>query len=197
MTFTGRTRLDDQLILLLREQHHIRQFERDSDPACVVPRSLRGGSPLAALQARAAVGRTNVSAHEAEVKKMAKRLAKGGDDERTTKDRAAFVEALGRLPLPGDPADDFDPARALEARERLLSAPENVRAVLEALRGVSTPYAPWETVCEHLADVLAPDALRARWETKDPTAPPRAVWASALLEDAIAWCFDASASRVA
>lgn len=189
MTFTGRTRLDDQLILLLREQHHIRQFERDSDPSCVVPRFLRGGSPLAALQARAPVGRTDVSAHEHEVKRMARRLAKNGDDERTSQDRAALVEAIGRLPLPGDPADDYDPAQSLHARELLSQAPENVRAVLEALRGVSTPYAPWEAVCEHLADVLAPEGLRAAWKARDPDAPSREVWAGALLEDAIAWWF--------
>jgi hypothetical protein len=186
---SGRTRLDDHLIILLREQHHIRQFERDSDPSCVVPRFLRGGSPLAALQARAPVGRTDVSAHEHEVKRMARRLAKNGDDERTTKDRAALVAAIARQSLPGDPADDFDPMHTLAARQRLQEAPEDVRAVLEALRGVSTPYAPWEAVCEHLADVLAPEGLRAAWKARDPDAPSREVWAGALLEDAIAWWF--------
>lgn len=188
-TFSGRSHLDDQLILLLREQHHVRQFERDSDPSCVVPRCLCGGSPLATMQARAPVGRTDVSAHDAEVRKMSRRLAKNGDDERTAKDRAAFVEALGRQSLPGDPADDYDPAQSLHARERLSQAPEDVRAVLEALRSVSTPYAPWEAVCELLADVLAPEGLRAAWKARDPAAPSRAVWGGALLEDAIMWWF--------
>lgn len=192
MPLSGRTRLDDHLIILLREQHHIRQFERDSDPACVVPRVLRGSSPLAALQAHAPVGRTNVSAHDAEVRRMGKRLVKNGDDERTAKDRAALVDAIGRMPLPGDPADDYDPVQSLHARERLSQAPENVRAVLEALRGVSTPYAPWEAVCEHLADVLAPEVLRAAWEAQDPEVPSPAEWASAVLEDAIAWWFEAA-----
>jgi hypothetical protein len=135
------------------------------------------------------VGRTDVNAHDAEVRRMGKRLAKNGDDERTTKDRAALVAAIARQSLPGDPADDFDPMHTLAARQRLQEAPEDVRAVLEALRGVSTPYAPWEAVCEHLADVLAPEGLRAAWKARDPDAPSREVWAGALLEDAIAWWF--------
>lgn len=185
---------DDELILLLGDLATLRQFARDSSPAAVMPRSLRGGNPLAAWQS---VGEAN-DVHPAEVKRMARRLIRNGDDDRTTRDRRAFVEALAAEELPGDPAESYDPAYAQAIRARVNEAPEDVRAVLDVLCGVTVIYTPWEDVAVLVADALAPSELRDAWcrkQVRDVPSPE--VWGGAQLEDVVAWWGRSVEQRVA
>jgi len=178
----------ERLILVLRDLGHLRQLARDSDPACVVPRSMYGGNPLQSV-----VGREAPQIHDVELRRKLKRLLRLGDDEESAKARHAFVDAIERTRLPGDPADDFDPVAARAAEARLAGAPEPHRSVLAVMRSVMTSYELPEVVAARVADALAPEDLRACWAASDRDVPSPEVWGGALVEDALAWWFQEGA----
>lgn len=184
---------DDRLILLLRDLAALAELRRESRPSTVVPASMRGGSPLASMIAKASNSTTDAS--EGQVRRLATFLATSGAAS-ARQARAALVARIAEEPLPGDPAAAYDPEHAREVERRVAAAPTRIYAVLDALRHVPTPYDPHEAVCQRLADVLAPPELLEAWRRKDQDVPAPRVWAGALLDDALAWWFS-PARRVA
>lgn len=187
---------EDRLILLLRDLHSVRSLGRDNDPSSVAPRSLSGGSPLAAMIS----SRSNAAddASDAQTSHLW-HFIYTGESKNAKRVRAALLHRIAEESLPGDPAAEYDPARARVAHERLRDAPEPIRSVLRTLRHVPTPYDPWESVCVRLAESLAPDDLRLAWAPRKgakgsagrpPVAaevPTPAVWGEYVLLDALRW----------
>lgn len=185
-----------QLEQLLRELGWTRQLRRDDDPLSVVPRSMFGGSPLASMIARSnAVD--DASAHEVRLTwyRVTRSQGKVGHEA-----RGLLLAALAAQPLPGDPADSYDPEAAREALARYERAPEAVRPTLRLLRGVHVPYTPWEVVVEMVAD-LAPAEVRDGWAEESARGPgrprvdrarptvaqQRVAWGEHLLGEALRW----------
>ena len=185
-----------QLEQFLRELGWTRQLRRDDDPLSVVPRSMFGGSPLASMIARSNAP-DDASAHEVRLTwyRVTRSQGKVGNEA-----RGLLLAALAAQPLPGDPADSYDPDAAREAAARYDAAPEAVRPTLRLLRSIRVPYTPWEVVVEMVAD-LAPDEVRAGWVTETAQGPgrprvdrarptvaqQRAAWGEHLLGEALRW----------
>ena len=186
----------DQLEQLLRELGWLGQLHRDDDPLSVVPRSMFGGSPLASMIARSnAVD--DASAHEVRLTwyRVTRSQGKVGNEA-----RGLLLAALAAQPLPGDPADSYDPEAAREALVRYERAPEAVRPTLRLLRSIRVPYTPWEVVVEMVSE-LAPEEVRAGWSAEtergpgrprvDRTRPTvqqqREAWGEHLLGEALRW----------
>ena len=184
---------DDRLILLLRDLAALAELRRDSSPSAIVPRSMRGGSPLGSMISKSSNAPADAS--EAQVRRLTNYLLTG-HGQTATQVRGALLQRIAEEPLPGDPAAEYDPAHAQAVGRRIEGAPPRVRCVLDALRHVPSPYNPREAVCQRLADVLAPPELFEAWRRKDRDVPPSLVWAGALLDDALVWWFHA-ARRVA
>lgn len=186
----------DQLEQLLRELGWLGQLHRDDDPLSVVPRSMFGGSPLASMIARSnAVD--DASAHEVRLTwyRVTRSQGKVGNEA-----RGLLLAALAAQPLPGDPADSYDPEAAKEALVRYEHAPEAVRPTLRLLRSIRVPYTPWEVVVEMAAE-LAPEEVRAGWaaetergpgrprvdRTRPTVAQQREAWGEHLVGEALRW----------
>ena len=186
----------DQLEQLLRELGWLGQLHRDDDPLSVVPRSMFGGSPLASMIARSNAP-DDASAHEVRLTwyRVTRSQGKVGHEA-----RGLLLAALAAQPLPGDPADSYDPEAAREALARYERAPEAVRPTLRLLRGVHVPYTPWEVVVEMAAE-LAPAAVRDGWAEESARGPgrprvdrtrptvqqQREAWGEHLVGEALRW----------
>ena len=142
---------DDRLILLLRDLAALAELRRDSSPFAIVPRSMRGGSPLGSMISKSS--NAPADATDAQVRRLTNYLLTG-HGQTATQVRGALLQRIAEEPLPGDPAAEYDPAHAQEVGRRIEGAPPRVRCVLDALRHVPTPYDPREAVCQRLADVL-------------------------------------------
>lgn len=200
---TGRDSLADRLITLLRALGHTKQFARDTDPRATVPRSMRGGNPLASMIARASNATDDATDRDVQLLWRRCTVAQGKTGAEA---RALVLAALAATPLPGDPADTYDPDTAREAHARYQSAPDDVYAVLRVLRSIAVPYTPWEAVCAIVAESCAPEDVRAGWAQPEAPRGPgrpavdrarpsadvqRRAWGEHLVGQALAWWFDA------